>query len=215
VATTPGPSDVEAALSVHVPWEMPALPGRRNDLHAGVLVPIVFGDDLVVLMTERAHKMRLHAGEVSFPGGRPEEGDADLGATALREAREEIGIESARLLGRLSSIPLYTSEFRLVPFVGAVPRQPLRAAPDEVERVLEIPVRPLLDRPHLEAIPWVHEGVTHLSPVFEHEDLLVYGGTAHVLHELLLVLAPLYGLSLPPLRPGRHTWQNILRPSGE
>ena len=111
-----------ALLAAHPRIDVPALPGRRNHLHAGVLVPLRFVDgDLEVVLTERVATLRHHGGEVSFPGGKPDPEDRDLEHTALREAEEEIGLRGARVLGRLSSIPLYTSDFRLEPFVALVP----------------------------------------------------------------------------------------------
>ena len=99
--------------------EWPALPGQTNDIRCGVLVPAVITDDIKVYAGVRSSGLDKHAGEICFPGGRPEPSDDDLVATALREAQEEMGISGARILGRLSSMPLYTSNYRLEPYVGA------------------------------------------------------------------------------------------------
>lgn len=191
---------------------MPALPGRRNHLHAGVLVPLRFVDgDLEVVLTERAPDLRHHGGEISFPGGQPEPTDLSLEHTALREAREEIGLRNARVMGRLSSIPLYTSDFRLEPFVATVPADAaLVPCPSEVARVLTLSTREVLARSHLTGIPWVHQGREHLSPVFELADKLVYGGTAHALFELLEIVAGVAGRPMPPLRRGSIDWGDVL-----
>ena len=132
---TPTPDQVAAALAEHVRKDMAALPGRHNTLRAGILVPLVWRGELECVLTERCAKLRHHGGEVSFPGGRPEPDDVDLAATAVRETHEEIGVADVRLLGELSSVPLYTSEFRLVPFVAALPDQPMRPAEGEVARL--------------------------------------------------------------------------------
>lgn len=201
-----------AALAAHPRLEVPALPGRRNHLLAGVLVPLRFvDDDLEVVLTERSATLRHHGGEVSFPGGKPDPSDPSLEHTALREAREEIGLEHARVIGRLSSIPLYTSDFRLEPFVAVVARDAvLVASPDEVARVLVLSVREVLDRSHLAGIPWTHGGREHLSPVFELDGKLVYGGTAHALHELLTIVAQAADRSMPPIRRGDVAWSDVL-----
>jgi len=92
--------------------------------------------DPVCVAVQRPQTLSHHPGEVSFPGGRPEPGE-DLLQTALREAREELGITPVRLLGRLSSRPVYTSHFRLEPWVAQVPGYPTDANPGEVARVVE------------------------------------------------------------------------------
>lgn len=206
----PDKAAVRAALAAHRPIEVPALPGRRNDRPAGILVPLAWDPDPVVLLTLRGAHLRRHAGEVSFPGGRPDPQDRSLEATALREAREELGIEGAEVLGRLSSMPLYTSEFRLVPFVAAVPAVEPRPDPAEVAAVLRLRVAEVLALPRLEAIPYTLEGREHLSPVFYVGRHAVYGGTAHTLLELLEVLAPLFGAGVPPLVPSGLQWHEVM-----
>lgn len=204
---------VRRALESHRRMDIPALPGRRNHLRAGILVPLRLGPTPITVLTERTRHLTAHAGEVSFPGGRPEEGDDDLADTALREAREELDIREAEVLGRLSSIPLYTSDFRLEPYVAEIRDTELIPHPGEVERVIELSIRELLDLPFIHGAPWTQEGQTTLSPIFEvpqQDGLLVYGGTAYVLLELLMVLAPLLDRTVPELRAGKHTWQRIL-----
>jgi 8-oxo-dGTP pyrophosphatase MutT (NUDIX family) len=152
--TTPSADDYRHAMARHPRLELPALPGRRNHLRTGVLVPLVWrGDDVDCVLTVRSRQLRTHGGEVSFPGGRPE-GDESLDATALREAREELGIAEAEILGELSSVPLYTSDFRLFPFVAAIADAPLTPSPDEVAEVLTVSLGELLARDHFDAIAW-------------------------------------------------------------
>ncbi len=206
----PTPDDVERALAAHRPVEMAALPGRTNHLRTGVLVPLVWTTTLTCIATVRAASLRQHAGEVCFPGGRPDDGDDDLTATALREAREELGIRDARILGQLSSIPLYSSDYRLTPFVAEVPPMPLTANEDEVAAVLHVSLAEVMSQSHIEAIPWEHEGVSSLSPVFELGEHLMFGATAHTLYELLVVAAPAFGVAPPPLRAGRYDWGDVI-----
>lgn len=202
---------VRRALGAYEPQEAPALPGRTNHLRAGVLVPLRLGATPTTILTQRTSHLSHHAGEVCFPGGRPDPDDPSLEATALREAGEELAIRQARVLGRLSSIPLYTSDFRLEPYVAEVGDGGLHPNPGEVRRILEVPIAPLLDAPYLHGAPWVQDGQTVLSPLFEVDGALVYGGTAYVLYELLTVLAPLVDRPVPPLEAGKYTWPDILR----
>jgi 8-oxo-dGTP pyrophosphatase MutT (NUDIX family) len=189
---------------------MPALPGRTNHIRAGVLLPLRFEPQAHCILTLRARHLRQHGGEVCFPGGRPEDQDANLEQTALREASEELGIENVRVLGSLSSVPLYTSEHRLVPVVGAVGNQPLRPCADEVERVLELPLEPIFGQTHIPALSWMWGPRQWLSPVFEIEGEQMFGATAHVFLELLHVIAPLMGRPVPCLRTGGVQWSDLM-----
>ena len=204
---------VRAALARHQRVDMPALPGRTNHLRSGVVVPLIWdAGRLSCVATLRSDTLRNHAGEVCFPGGRPEPDDDDLVQTALREANEELGIEGAEILGALSTIPLYTSDYRLCPFVAAVPRQDLTPNPAEVAAILRLDVAEHLARPHVDAIPWTHPetGHQHMSPVFPMEGVLMFGATAHTFRELLEVLAPPMRMEAPPLRAGRFGWRDVL-----
>jgi 8-oxo-dGTP pyrophosphatase MutT (NUDIX family) len=118
---------------------------RARAIPASVLVPIVeHTDGLYVLLTRRSEEIS-YPGQVCFPGGRADPGDASPEATALREAHEEIDLnpESVRILGRLGDY--YThSAFRITPVVGLVrPPLDLTPSPREVTEILEVPLRVL------------------------------------------------------------------------
>ena len=198
-----------AALAEWPLQDIPALPGRTNHRRAGVLLPLVWRDGrLLVVATLRARRLRDHAGEVSFPGGKRAPGDADLTQTALREAHEEIGLhpDRVRVLGRLSAMPLYTSDFRLVPTVAEAGDGPLVAEPGEVAEILTLDVGALLAADAVDALLWDWDGEPHHSPVFPVGGHILYGGTAHSLFELLEVIARARGEALPPWRTGGYRW---------
>jgi 8-oxo-dGTP pyrophosphatase MutT (NUDIX family) len=132
-------------------WQ-PEVPGdgrvcEREPARASVLVPLVMHRDaLSVLLTRRTGHLRSHAGQVSFPGGRAEEHDADAVETALRETEEEVGLarEQVEVIG---SLPAYTTitAFHVTPVVALV-RSPLTLALDafEVAEAFEVPLQFLM-----------------------------------------------------------------------
>ena len=120
---------------------------EREPAHASVLVPLVLRDQITVLLTQRTDHLTDHPGQISFPGGRAEAFDADATATALREAREEIGLESA-CVQVIGSLPTYTTGtgFIVTPVVGFVhPGFTVQADPFEVAEVFEVPLAFLMN----------------------------------------------------------------------
>jgi len=146
-----------AGLRVRLRRRSPPVPSVYGDEEAGgegaitpasVLVPIVaHPGGLTVLFTQRTSQLRSHSGQISFPGGRAEPGDPSPEFTALREAREEIGLQAGQVevIGRLPEY-LTRTGYRVTPVVGLL-TPPLDLAPDprEVEEVFEVPLAFLLD----------------------------------------------------------------------
>jgi len=122
--------------------------GERGPTHASVLVALVEREELTVLLTQRTDHLSDHPGQVSFAGGRVEPTDADAAATALREAQEEIGLDSS-FVDVLGAMPTYTTGtgFIVTPIVALV-RPGFTVAPDpfEVAEVFEVPL-PFLMNP--------------------------------------------------------------------
>lgn len=120
---------------------------ERQPTHASVLVPLVQRQELMVLLTQRTDHLTDHPGQISFPGGRAELSDADATATALREAQEEIGLES-RFVDVLGTMPTYTTGtgFIVTPVVALIdPGFTVRADPFEVAEVFEVPLSFLMN----------------------------------------------------------------------
>jgi 8-oxo-dGTP pyrophosphatase MutT (NUDIX family) len=115
---------------------------------AAVLVPLIERESgWTVLLTQRSAALRDHAGQISFPGGRVEAGDADAWAAALREAEEEIGL-SAEKIEFAGYLPdhLIATGFRVTPVVAFVdPRYELKLDPAEVHEAFEVPLAFLFD----------------------------------------------------------------------
>ena len=133
----------------------------REIRSAAVLVPVVKRKHgLTVLFTRRTAHLNDHAGQISFPGGRSEPGDADAAETALREAAEEIGLAPAQVevLGELPEYVTVTG-YRVTPVVGLVtPPLELRLDEFEVAEVFEVPLEFLLDPANHQRNSVLHEG---------------------------------------------------------
>lgn len=137
------------------PWNAPirgdGRPTDRAPSAAAVLIGLVERDEgLQVLLTRRTEHLRDHAGQISFPGGRAEPGDAGPQATALREAREEIGLDPGRV-EVLGQLPDYTTvtHYIVTPVVGLV-HPPLDLVLDrfEVAEAFEVPLSFLMTPAH-------------------------------------------------------------------
>jgi len=161
----------------------------RGRTDAAVLLPL-FGwpEQPGLIFTERGADLRRHAGEISFPGGRQDEADADFAATALREAEEEIGLDPAvvELGGALSPTTTFATGYRIYPFVGLIPDPAelrLEPSPAEVETVLAYSLEVLCDGYAMRRL--VRRGVPIHTPTYEVEGQIIWGATARILGELL------------------------------
>jgi len=153
-----------------------------------VLAPIYEdGGEAHVILTRRSAALRVHSGEVSFPGGGRDPGES-LEDTARREAFEEIALDpgSVELIGELDHLSTITSGSFIVPFVGLLPGRPeLTASPAEVEAVLHVPLAELLDPSVYREELWDLFGVERSIYFFELYGDTVWGATAAMLRQLL------------------------------
>jgi 8-oxo-dGTP pyrophosphatase MutT (NUDIX family) len=165
----------------------PDLLPDRPLTRAAVLVPLVERPGgLTVLLTRRSDHLQDHAGQISFPGGRVEPGDADALATALREAEEEIGLARALVtpIGRLDTYVTRTG-FEVTPVVGLVaPPSSLAPDPFEVAEVFEVPLAFILDPASRQRHSRVYAGKTRHFHVFPWGDHYIWGATAGMLVNL-------------------------------
>jgi 8-oxo-dGTP pyrophosphatase MutT (NUDIX family) len=165
---------------------------REGSTVAAVLVPIVARPEgLTVLFTQRTTHLKSHSGQVSFPGGRAEPGDASAEFTALREAEEEIGLAAGRveILARLPDYHTRTG-FRVTPVIGLV-EPPLKLAPDprEVEEIFEVPLAFLLDERNRQRRMREFQGEAVGFYVYEYQNRTIWGATAGMLVNLYKMLA--------------------------
>lgn len=158
---------------------------------AGVLVPIIEREsDCSVLLTRRSQELKHHAGQVSFPGGRMEDHDADVAATALRETDEEVGIAASlvSVVGYLRTMPTVTG-YAVTPVVGMVsPSVELRIDRTEVEYAFEVPLSFLLSSANDVHVEREYHGKKVPMVEFHWEDERIWGSTAFMILALRKVL---------------------------
>jgi 8-oxo-dGTP pyrophosphatase MutT (NUDIX family) len=179
---------------------------RPELVRAAVLVPIVWRRaEAFVVFTRRTMRVATHKGQISFPGGAAEPEDADAVATALREAKEEIGLDPG-LVEIAGVLPdgVTTTGFVVTPVVGFVdPSAQLTADPTEVAEVFELPFARLAD-PAVHAVEMAeHHGARYLNHSYDVGGRHVWGVTGRILAALLDALAAADGAPhVPASRPG-------------
>ena len=152
--------------------------------------------DLHMLLMKRREDRTAHSGQVSFPGGSYEATDADLQATALREAQEEVGIVSSDvdMLGALTPLYIPVSNFNVYPFVGYAAQRPqYNLSHNEVSYTIEVPLSNLLhpDRKTVTDVisPAMPDVIRNVNAYKLEDGTIIWGATAMIISELEMILA--------------------------
>lgn len=160
-------------------------------IQAAVLVPVVDRGEPYVLFTKRTDRVGSHKGQISFPGGHVDPGDADFLTTALREAEEEIGLprQMVEPLGALDDTETFATQFVITPWVGVV-RVPVAWQPDgeEIEKVIEVPLAALRAEGAVRIEHWTRDGVTRPILFYDYRGETIWGATARILKHYLDLL---------------------------
>jgi 8-oxo-dGTP pyrophosphatase MutT (NUDIX family) len=155
--------------------------------HSAVLVPLYVDAQgaLHAVFTRRRHDLRRHAGEISFPGGRREDGET-LIDTALREAHEEIGLppEDVDVVGALAPVGTFVTNYAIYPFVGLIePGTQWVPQAREVAEVLELPLAEVRAAHGIKRL--VRKGIPFRTDTYEVGDAMIWGATARIVADLL------------------------------
>jgi 8-oxo-dGTP pyrophosphatase MutT (NUDIX family) len=170
------------------PGEAAAMEVRGGTDAAVLLALYGWPEDPGLVFTERRADMRRHAGEISLPGGRQDADDADLTATALREAQEEIALDpgAVKLRGALPPTSTFVTGFRIHPFVGEIAHPGelgLAPNPVEVETILTFSLAVLEEGYEMRRL--VRRGIPFHTPTYTVGEHQIWGATARIVGDLL------------------------------
>ena len=188
-------ADVRRALASRPPQAVTPAPGSRA---AVALVLRAGAQDIELLLIRRAeHPLDPWSGQMAFPGGRAEPGDADLAATAVRETREEIGLDLDRggeRLGRLDEVRamarMRPMDLAITPYVFRLTRDAEVRLGGEVTSVHWLPLGALLGAEVRSTMDYVHEGTALRFPCVRVDELVIWGLTYRMLLALGERLGP-------------------------
>ena len=172
--------DLNSLLSTPI---VPDIQSNTDYRLASVLV-VIYDASPKIIMTEKPESMKFHAGEISFPGGKFDATDSDLLETALRETGEEIGLHISRnqVLGQLNPVKTLNSGFLILPFVCVLQEIPPLMLNSEVEKILHIPLEPLLDTMLHDSDP--NHNLIDEMYTFEYQNQIVWGASARILKQI-------------------------------
>ncbi len=161
--------------------------------HAAVLVPLYQKEgECHLLFTKRSDQVKHHKGEISFPGGMVDEDDRELIHTALREAREEIGLKEkdVEIIGLLDDIVTVT-EFIVTPIVGLLPYPyPFQVSKIEIDELIEVPLSALLKEDSFSEREIFRMGRVEWVYAYQYQNHIIWGATARILKQLLDLISP-------------------------
>ncbi|MEE4256119.1 MAG: CoA pyrophosphatase [Bacteroidales bacterium] len=166
----------------------------QDAFKAAVLICFVnnYGADTGIVLIRRNEYDGVHSGQISFPGGRYEDGDTDMVSTALREAEEETNIKESdvEVIGEISPVFIPPSNFFVTPVIAWARKQPeLIPDPSEVSEIYTISLEQLMDPANRQIRNIAHREFKYIDvPCFYIQGNIIWGATAMMLMELMDIL---------------------------
>ena len=174
------------------PEEAAGMHSTGGSTDAAVLIPVYLDDgELHAVYTKRRDDLSKHAGEISFPGGRPDFPEENLMVTALRETEEEIGLprSEVEVVGSLPPVGTFVTNYKIHPFVGVIKAgHEWTPQPTEVEIVLELALRDVIAGHEMKRL--LKKGVPIKTPTYTVDGNLIWGATGRITQLLLKYLEP-------------------------
>jgi 8-oxo-dGTP pyrophosphatase MutT (NUDIX family) len=181
----------QMASSDRMVKSFPRVPGI-NAREAAVLI-LLYPDNgsIHTVFIQRPDYDGVHGGQISFPGGKNEPEDENVKETALREAQEEIGVDSSkvRVIDTLTPLFIPVSNMIVTPVIGWIKEKPVFIhQPEEVVFLIVADLKKLLDPGIVKVKPFEIRGKMIEVKYFDYEGNTIWGATAMILHELLIIL---------------------------
>lgn len=165
---------------------------NENFIPSAVLIPLFCNEGQYhVLFTQRSDEVNFHKGQICFPGGARQPGDANLLQTALRETEEEIGLkrEDVEILGELDDSLTLTSGYVISPFIASVPYPyPFKADHREVEQIFSVPLSALMDEANFRQDYQTINGKTVCVYYYKYGEKVIWGATARMIKQFVDLL---------------------------
>lgn len=162
-------------------------------VEAAVLVPLIERNkQLMVLLTKRAQHLKHHPGQISFPGGKVEKFDSNITQAALRETKEEIGIDGDDLhvLGQLHPYHTITG-FRITPIVAFVKSNSSTSIDhNEVDEIFYVPISHFLNTKKHISLEVVHSTIRQKVRFMPYKQYNIWGATATIINDLVNLIEP-------------------------
>jgi len=173
--------EIRTALSSEI---SPETTVKEKSKLASVLI-VIFDSEPKILMTKKSTNLKIHAGEIAFPGGKFDATDKDLLDTALREVKEELDLDITReqIIGQLQPVTTMNSGFTIMSFIAFVDKLPKLKDNSEVESILYMPLVPFLKTLNDDLDP-NHQSLQEMY-TFTYENNLVWGASARMLKQIV------------------------------